>query len=160
MGQPTLRGIRKTCGDGQGIRRVDPDVRDGAFLVLTGPSGGGTNTTSPINLVDGPAQNAPAAHPSLWAAPLGNAPASAHCLGVRPERLAVALAGKCVPATVVLAEHLGNVSILHLKVAGVDKPLHAKLNAAQAATDTGASADLLPDARWALAFDAAGRLQT
>ena len=111
-----------------------------------------------INLVDRPAAGAPAPHQALWAALVGNAPASAQCVGLRPEHLRVAPAGQGIAATVVLAEHLGDSSILHLQVDGVAEWLHAKVGAEHAGVDSGGAVGLLPDPAWALAFDAAGRL--
>ena len=67
-------------------------------------------------------------------------------------------AGQGVPARVVLAEHLGDSSILHLQVDGVAEWLHAKVGTGQARVDNGVEVGLLPDPAWALAFDAAGRL--
>ncbi len=111
-----------------------------------------------INLVDRPGADAPEPHRQLWAQLIGSAPASAQSVGLRPEHLQVAPAGHGVPATVVLAEHLGDVSILHLQVAGVGALLHAKVGPLQAGLDSGAMAGLQADAARALAFDAAGRL--
>ena len=111
-----------------------------------------------INLVDRPAAGAPAPHQALWAALMGSAPASAQCMGLRPEHLRVVPAGQGVPATVVLAEHLGDSSILHLQVEGVAEWLHAKVGTEHARVDNGLAVGLQPDPAWALAFDAAGRL--
>jgi multiple sugar transport system ATP-binding protein len=115
-----------------------------------------------INLVDRPAAGAAAPHQALWAALWaareGSAPVPAQSVGLRPEHLQVVPAGQGVPATVVLAEHLGDVSILHLQVDGVAEWLHAKVGAEQAHVDNGGAVGLLPDPAWALAFDAAGSL--
>jgi multiple sugar transport system ATP-binding protein len=111
-----------------------------------------------INLVDRPAADAPAPHQALWAALVQQAPANAQRVGLRPEHLRVAAAGQGVPASVVLAEHLGDSSILHLKVDGVDELLHAKVGTDNGGIDSGLAVGLVPDAAWALAFDAAGRL--
>jgi len=112
-----------------------------------------------INLVDRPAANAPAAHQALWAALTGGqAPAAAQRAGLRPEHCRVAPAGEGVPASVVLAEHLGDSSILHLRVDGLADLVNAKLGAEHAAVQSGQTVGLVPDAAWALTFDATGRL--
>ena len=56
-----------------------------------------------------------------------------------------------------LAEHLGDVSILHLRVEGADQLLSAKVAAGHSQVDTGHVVGLRPDARWALRFDANAR---
>jgi multiple sugar transport system ATP-binding protein len=122
-----------------------------------------------VNLVDRPGAQAPAPHQALWmaladgvaarlAAEAGGAIsagavlAGARRVGLRPEHLQLGAPGSGIPATVVLAEHLGDTSIVHLQVEGVDGLLNAKL----ASTDlaAGAQVGLLPNASRALAFDA------
>ncbi len=111
-----------------------------------------------INLVDRPPEGAPAAHRALWQALAGSAPAAARRAGLRPEHLRVAPAGQGIAATVALAEHLGDASILHLQVEGVAELLNAKVGAGHAAIAAGQTVGLVPDASWALTFDAAGKL--
>jgi multiple sugar transport system ATP-binding protein len=112
-----------------------------------------------INLVDRPpVGGAAAAHRALWNALVGPAHASAQRAGLRPEHLHVSADGQGIPATVVLAEHLGDSSILHLRVDGVTELLHAKVGTEASNVATGQTLALLPDAAWALSFDAAGRL--
>ncbi len=111
-----------------------------------------------INLVDRPAATGAAApHLALWTALAATAPASAQRAGVRPEHLHVATDGQGIPATVVLAEHLGDSSILHLRVEGVAELLNAKVGAEQSECAAGQPVGLRPDAAWALTFDASGR---
>ncbi len=109
-----------------------------------------------INLVDRPAANAPAAHQALWAAL--QPPAPSHRAGLRPEHLHVVADGTGVPAEVMLAEHLGDSSILHLSVAGVGDLLNAKVGAGEAPIEAGQRVGLHVEPRWTLGFDAAGRL--
>ena len=112
-----------------------------------------------INLVDRPAASGAApAHQALWDALAGQARATAQRAGLRPEHLHVAPAGQGIPASVVLAEHLGDSSILHLRVDGVGELLHAKVGTEASDVVSGQALGLLPDATWALSFDAAGRL--
>jgi multiple sugar transport system ATP-binding protein len=111
-----------------------------------------------INLVDRPAQTASEAHRTLWAALASHAPQAAHRLGLRPEHLQVCNAGEGVPARVELAEHLGDVSILHLRVEGIAEPLSAKVAAGQRPSEAGQALGLLPDTARTLAFGSDGRL--
>ena len=115
-----------------------------------------------INLVDRPGAGAPAAHQALWAALLGPAsaaaPAATRRVGLRPEHLQLVAAGQGVPARVVLAEHLGDASILHLQVDGVTELLNAKVGPEHGSIDSGHAVGLQPDPTWTLSFDDAGRL--
>ena len=61
-------------------------------------------------------------------------------------------------ATVALAEHLGDSSILHLRVDRVDELIHAKVGAEYNQIEAGQGVGLVVDASRALALDAAGRL--
>jgi multiple sugar transport system ATP-binding protein len=107
-----------------------------------------------INLVDRPAAGAPAAHRQLWDVLAGQAAATVQRMGLRPEHLTVASAGTGVPAQVELAEHLGDSSILHLRVEGVTDLLSAKVGAGHHRVEAGAAVGLQPDATWALGFGA------
>ncbi|MCK9684338.1 ABC transporter ATP-binding protein [Scleromatobacter humisilvae] len=110
-----------------------------------------------INLVDAPGPDAAPVHRALWSLLLPAAPAGASRAGVRAEHLRVAALGNGVPATVVMAEHLGDVSVLHLRVDGVADLLHAKVDASHSQLAAGASVGLMPVAGSVLAFDAGGR---
>ena len=112
-----------------------------------------------INLVPRPpAAGASAAHLALWHALAGGAPASAERVGLRPEHLQLAPAGQGIAASVVLAEHLGDSSVIHLRVDGVADLFSAKVGAEHARVDNGQTVGLAPDASWALLFGADGRL--
>ena len=78
-------------------------------------------------------------------------------LGLRAEHLRIVAPGEGVPATLVMAEHLGDISVLHLRVDGIAELLHAKVDASHAHLGAGASVGLLPDPAGVLAFDAQGR---
>ncbi|MBB3291734.1 multiple sugar transport system ATP-binding protein [Mitsuaria sp. BK045] len=112
-----------------------------------------------INFIERPAAHAPGAARRLWDALGGAARPAAARLGLRPEHLQLAAATDeaAVPATVVLAEHLGDVSILHLRVDGIPELLTAKLPAGAAALHDGDSVRLIAGAEHALAFDAESR---
>jgi multiple sugar transport system ATP-binding protein len=112
-----------------------------------------------INLVSRPAATgATAAHLALWQALVGASGAGAQRMGLRPEHLHLSADGAGIPATVVLAEHLGDSSIIHLRVDGVTDLLNAKVGTEHARCAAGQSVGLVPDAAWALAFDADGKL--
>jgi multiple sugar transport system ATP-binding protein len=111
-----------------------------------------------INLIDRPADAAPSAHRALWQALAADAPAGVRRVGLRAEHLRVVGAGQGVPASVELAEHLGDVSILHLRVDGVNDLLNAKVGAGHERVDAGQAVGLMPDKAWALGFGADARL--
>ncbi len=107
-----------------------------------------------INLVDRPSAASSPAHRQLWAL-LGAVDAAR--AGLRPEHFRLAHAG--LPAQVELAEHLGDTSIVHLRVEGVGNALTVKASAVAArGLVAGQHVQLAADAAHALAFDAEGRL--
>ena len=109
-----------------------------------------------INLIQRPQDTAPGAHRALWEALAP--PPVAQRAGLRPEHLRVVAAGTGVPAQVVLAEHLGDSSILHLKVDGVAELLNAKIGAENAPLAADQAVGLVVNPKWTLGFDAAGKL--
>ncbi|RFO98243.1 sugar ABC transporter ATP-binding protein [Rhodoferax lacus] len=111
-----------------------------------------------INLIDRPAANATLAHQSLWSRLQDASGQIAKRVGLRPEHLLVTTPEQGVPAQVVLAEHLGDSSIIHLRVDGVNGLLNAKVPANQSHCSAGQTVGLLPDAKWSLGFGDDGRL--
>ncbi len=111
-----------------------------------------------INLVDKPGDGASNAHRALWQALAASAPAQARRAGLRPEHLQLVAADQGIAARVELAEHLGDSSIIHLRVDGVAELLSAKVGAGHDRLEAGQQVGLAPDAAWALAFDAEQRL--
>ncbi len=111
-----------------------------------------------INLVDRPGSGASLMHQALWAELATDAPAAAARAGLRPEHLRLVSADQGIAATVALAEHLGDSSIVHLRVEGIAELLIAKVGAGLARVEAGQAVGLAPDAAWALAFDGQGRL--
>jgi multiple sugar transport system ATP-binding protein len=111
-----------------------------------------------INLIDRPAADASAAHQSLWSKLQGTADQTARRMGLRPEHLQLTSPEQGVPAQVVLAEHLGDSSIIHLRVEGVPGLLNAKVAANQTHCSAGETVGLLPHADWSLGFGDDGRL--
>ena len=111
-----------------------------------------------INLIPRPGANPAAPHRALWDALAGQAPAGVQRVGLRPEHLRLAPAGQGIAASVALAEHLGDSSIIHLRVEGIEELLTAKVGTEHNQVEAGQSVGLAPDATWALAFGADGRL--
>ena len=111
--------------------------------------------TPRINLIARPRDDAAGPHRELWERL--KAPAGAVKAGLRAEHLGVMKAGQGIAATVVLAEHLGDASILYLKLEGVADLLHAKVGAGYSHLAAGQAVGLVPDAASTLGFDAAGK---
>ena len=110
-----------------------------------------------INLVAQPGSAAELAHQALWKTLAGERLATAAHLGVRPEHLQVHGSGEGVAATVVLAEHLGDASVLHMRVQGVADLLKAKVAANSGPFQAGQMVFLRAAAQDVLGFDAAGQ---
>ena len=110
-----------------------------------------------INLIPKPADGASAAHQGLWTALGGADWGKAQHIGVRPEHLQVSTDGAGVSATIALAEHLGDASILHVRVEGVAELLKAKVSAEHSHYQGGQTVAISADRPWVLAFDAAGQ---
>ncbi|MFN0184100.1 MAG: ABC transporter ATP-binding protein [Aquabacterium sp.] len=110
-----------------------------------------------INLVDRPGTDASADHRALWDLLAPSAPATVQRVGIRGEHLRVDATGGALKARLELAEHLGDTSILHLRVDGMDRLLNAKAGPGHGNLATGQVVGLHPDATWALPFDADGR---
>lgn len=112
-----------------------------------------------INLIPRPAATGAAtAHQALWDAMAKDAPASAQRIGLRPEHLHLVPAAQGIAADVVLAEHLGDSSIIHVRVDGMEDLLNAKVGTEHNQVEAGQAVGLAPDAAWALRFGADGRL--
>ena len=110
-----------------------------------------------INLIAQPDSAAELAHQALWKTLGGERLATAAHLGVRPEHLQVHASGEGVAATVVLAEHLGDASVLHMRVQGVADLLKAKVAANSGPFQAGQMVFLRAAAQDVLGFDAAGQ---
>ncbi len=110
-----------------------------------------------INIIPRPGSVASEAHRALWECLASAAGPAVHRAGLRAEHMHLKPPGEGVAATIELAEHLGDVSILHLRIEGLDELLNAKAGAGHAHLASGQRVGLQPDAAWALRFDAAGR---
>ncbi len=91
--------------------------------------------------------------PALWQH--FGLPDSATRAGIRPDHLALADDG--LPATLELAEHLGDASILHLRVDGLAEPLTVKAGEQARGLGTGDRVGVAVQAGKALGFDEQGR---
>jgi multiple sugar transport system ATP-binding protein len=111
-----------------------------------------------INLINRPALDASTAHLALWNTVAGQAPIEAQRIGIRPEHLGFCDAEHGVPARVMLAEHLGDASIIHLQVDGIDSLLTAKVASQDGLLVTGQLTGLKFELNGALAFSKEGEL--
>lgn len=110
-----------------------------------------------INLIPQPADGASAAHRALWSVLGGAELGHALHIGVRPEHLQVSSDGSGVSTTIALAEHLGDASILHVRVEGVTELLKVKVSAERSQFQGGQTVALSADRSWVLAFDGSGQ---
>ena len=110
-----------------------------------------------INLIDAPdVHTGPAQVRAWWQtlnAPLAHVP---HRIGIRPEHLLLTEPSAGLPATIVLAEHLGDSSIYYCQVEGLPGLLNAKLSQAPG-LKAGDQVGLQVQAQGLLAFDALGK---
>ncbi|MBL8513744.1 MAG: ABC transporter ATP-binding protein, partial [Betaproteobacteria bacterium] len=113
--------------------------------------------TPRINLIPRPESNTSPSHRALWEALVPVDGSGIHCAGLRAEHMGLGSAAAGIPATVVLAEHLGDASVLHLRIEGLEELLRAKTGAAHSHIGAGQTVALKPDAAWALRFDANGQ---
>ena len=82
-----------------------------------------------INLLQRPDPHAHSATQQLWQQWEGHASADIGSLAVRPEHLQLVAPAQGTPAQVVLAEHLGDSVIVHLRLQGCEDLLRAKIAA-------------------------------
>ena len=104
-----------------------------------------------INLISRPDAAASQAHQALWNA-AGTVSPQAQKIGIRPEHLHLCSPGSGVAAQVMLAEHLGDASIIHLQVQGLEPLLTAKVPAGDGSLQVGEMVSLGFDAAHTLAF--------
>jgi multiple sugar transport system ATP-binding protein len=112
-----------------------------------------------INFVDRPGEDAPVPCGELWRALWGSVNTEKiQRAGLRPEHLSVVNDTAGIQAQIMFAEHLGDASLLHLKVEGVKSLLNAKVSSGHEHWSSGQAVWLKPMAGCALAFDRGGRL--
>jgi multiple sugar transport system ATP-binding protein len=111
-----------------------------------------------INLVERPGADSPDAHRQVWSLLLQTADADVHAIGLRPEHLRLnpqATPGD-VCAQVVLAEHLGDTTIVHLRVDGIEELLRARLEGHDSTLAAGQRVGLAAEPARLMRFDSAG----
>ena len=109
-----------------------------------------------INMVERPDAAAPQAHRALWALLAQASDARVHSIGLRPEHLQISPAADSLVAEVVLAEHLGDTTIVHVRVEGIGSLLRAKFDGDPAMVTAGQRVGLTTSATHRIAFDAPG----
>ncbi len=109
-----------------------------------------------INLIHRPVAGASSEHLALWGA-AGPLAADVQKIGIRPEHLRLLGNLASVPARVVLAEHLGDTSVIHLQVPGVEALLNVKMAARGTRLQIGDMVGVGFDAADALSFAADAR---
>lgn len=110
-----------------------------------------------INLLSRPDAAASDEHKALWRLATSEKCASAERVGIRPEHVQVVAVQEGVAAKVVLSEHLGDSSILHLQIEGLQEPLIAKLGADGPLVEHGQDVGVSLDARRVLGFAVDGK---
>ena len=107
-----------------------------------------------INFIDRPVAGvASEAHQALWARLQPNAGAvAAQRVGLRAEHVRLVAAEQGIPAQVELAEHLGDSSILYLRIEGLPELLSAKVGAGHSGVQSGQRVGLDVDVSAALCF--------
>ena len=112
-----------------------------------------------MNFIARPCENgSSSAHHALWQQWAATAPQAAQKIGIRPEHIRLEKSGGGIAATVELAEQLGDASLIHLRVEGINDLLVAKLGSGHAKLPAGQSVGLVLDgASTALAFDKDGQ---
>ena len=110
-----------------------------------------------INLIEKPNQSSSTAHRQLWSVLTQHLPREPHTIGIRPEQCKVSQSPNSIPASVTLAEHLGDSSILYLKIEGLQNLFNLKLDANASKVQNGDSLLISAEPEHVLAFDAAGQ---
>lgn len=111
-----------------------------------------------INLIPRPSSSSASAHQQLWEALNKGDDVRVQTVGLRPEHFTITAQEHGIPATVILAEHLGDSSLLHVKVDGIEELLNIKVGATHGQVQAKQIVEILPDTAWTLAFDVEGKL--
>jgi multiple sugar transport system ATP-binding protein len=110
-----------------------------------------------MNLLTKPkADHASAEHQKLWALLTQGSAESVQKVGIRPENISLRDATQGVPAVVVLAEHLGDSSIVYLRVNGVDDLIQAKVGMQTPALTAEEVVGVVPKTEGVVCFDSSG----
>jgi multiple sugar transport system ATP-binding protein len=110
-----------------------------------------------INLIDKPNDHSSQAHRQLWAMLTQGLANEPQTVGIRPEQCKLSDNAQGVEARVTLAEHLGDSSILYLKIDGLESLFNLKLDANAHKVQNGDKLFLSAERQHVLAFDGAGQ---
>lgn len=110
-----------------------------------------------INLIEKPEQNSSAAHQQLWAHLTNHLSREPQTIGIRPEQCKVSTEPNGIEACVTLAEHLGDSSILYLKIEGLQNLFNLKLDANANKVQNGDMLFISAEPQHVLAFNLAGQ---
>ena len=109
-----------------------------------------------INLLHRPDADSHKAAAQLWTQMGGDADTHIASLAVRPEHLQLGARDQGAPAQVVLAEHLGDCVIVHLRLEGSEELIRAKLTADEGHWSSGQMVGVQAPKAHILKFDAKG----
>jgi multiple sugar transport system ATP-binding protein len=109
-----------------------------------------------INLVNKPNDHSSQTHRQLWAMLTQHLATEPQTVGIRPEQCKLTDNSKGVEAMVTLAEHLGDSSILYLKIDGLESLFNVKLDANANKVQNGDKLFIDAEFQHVLAFDSAG----
>jgi multiple sugar transport system ATP-binding protein len=109
-----------------------------------------------INLIHRPAAQSQQASAQLWRQMGGDSATGVESLAIRPEHIQITTTEQGVASHVVLAEHLGDSVIVHLRLDGCEDLWRAKLSADHGHLTRGQSVGLQPMVNHIIQFDAQG----
>jgi multiple sugar transport system ATP-binding protein len=109
-----------------------------------------------INLIEKPSEQSSPAHRQMWTLLTKHFDKEPQTLGIRPEQCKLTDSTHGVEACVTLAEHLGDSSILYLKIEGLESLFNLKLDANARKVQNGDMLFITAEPQHVLAFDAAG----
>jgi multiple sugar transport system ATP-binding protein len=110
-----------------------------------------------INLIEKPKESSSQAHRQMWDMLTAHLAREPQTVGIRPEQCKLIQNPDGVKASVTLAEHLGDSSILYLKIEGLENLFTLKLDANANKVQNGDMLFISAEKNHVLAFDQAGQ---
>ena len=110
-----------------------------------------------INLIDKPNDHSSHAHRQLWTMLTQHFAREPQTVGIRPEQCKLSDIHHGIEASVTLAEHLGDSSILYLKIEGLENLFNLKLDANANKVQNGDKLFVTAEPQHVLAFDGDGQ---
>lgn len=110
-----------------------------------------------INLISKPHESSSSAHREMWTQLTKHFALEPQTIGIRPEQCRISDSPNGIASCVTLAEHLGDSSILYLKIDGIQNLFNLKLDANANRVQNGDRLYISAEPRHVLAFDAAGQ---